>query len=84
MWWYLEVDGIDEDQDGIGVQCPCWQRVLDPVLSLVGYPVVDGDPGTLWVLLQNRTRIIGVTGLRVYRRVGGAVTLKLSGCSLAP
>lgn len=64
MWYqlrYLEVDGVDEDQDCVGVQCPWWQRVLDQVLSLVGDPVVYGGPGLLRVLLQHRTRVISVT-----------------------
>lgn len=58
---YLEVDGVDEDQDGGGVQRPLWQRVPDQILCLVGDPVVDGDPGLLWVLLQHRIRVITVT-----------------------
>lgn len=72
---YLEVDGVDEDQDSGGVQRPLWQRVLDQVLRLVGDPVVDGEPGLLWVLLQRRLRVItGTCGVMIRARLADGVT----------
>lgn len=68
---YLEVDGVDEDKDGVGVQRPLRQRVLDQILRLVGDPVVDGDPGLLWVLLQHRIRVINVRYLIGLTTVAG-------------
>lgn len=64
MFRYLEVDGVDEDQDCGGIQGPFWQSILDPVLCLVGNPVIDGVPCFLRVLLQHKTSFISVPAVR--------------------
>ena len=60
---HLEVDGVDQNQDGVGVQCARGQNVPDLVLSLVGHSVVDGDPGVFWVLLQHMAHSFSSTDL---------------------
>lgn len=61
---YLEVDGVDQNQYCGGVQRPLWKCVLDPVLCLVGNPVIDGLPCFLRVVLQHRTSLISGPAVR--------------------
>lgn len=79
---YLEVDGVDQDQDRVGVQNPWRQCVLDQVAGLVGDPAVDGEPGPLRVPLQDRAGVTaeGAEASEPRHRL----TLKSSGSSLAP